>query len=289
MDRLERIKRMDRKSAFMIFFIVIFALVLLILLFKLNSAWNQKQYRVLIATAPLQRGSILSTDKLAWKEYPPKQIQSSYFTQNRSTPADVVGGVVIHNVAAGEPITRSNVLAPNATVDYRALLQPNMRALMLPIEGVGSGFLRSGDYVDILLTFDAATLGPPAPASNPHHAIVKLITKTLFKNVLILGVYPLDQSGGGQTRVGTLLSAADRGPARNNVKWITFELTPKQAEMMASANTMGQVTLSMEGTVVGQVMEGQSYTTNYYVAGFSQSPAVTLIQGSTKEVIYLGR
>src|SRR5437879_3959459 len=103
-QRFERFRRVDRKNAFMVFFIIIFALILLILLFRLNSAWNLKQYRVLVTHTNLTRGMRISPGDIEWKTYPKDQITPLYFTQNNTASKDVVGGVVVHDIPSGEAI-----------------------------------------------------------------------------------------------------------------------------------------------------------------------------------------
>lgn len=286
--RLDHFRNMDRKNLVMLILIVFFALILLILLFRLNSAWGQSEHRVLVSNQELSRGTRISADNLTWENYPPTRIKSNYYVQKNTAIKDVEGGVVLHSIKPNEPITRSNILPPSSATNYQALLKPNMRAVMLPIIDLGSGFVRSGDHVDIILTFNEEDLVRKGPSKfqtkkNP----VDLVSKTLLTNVLILGVYP-PNGGGPQNQVGKLLSA---GRADQNAKWVTFELNPKQAEILTLANNMGVVSLSLQGNVIGHSIDEDSFTTSASIAGANNSEPkrVTIIRGSSKEVISLER
>ena len=292
--RFERLKRVDRRNALMVFFIILFAFLLLILLFRLNAAWSQRQYQVLVTQSDLTRGMRISSSDLIWRTFTRDKIQPEYFTQNKIDQKDVIGGVVVHDIPANTPVAHGDILLPSAAINYQQLVQPNMRAVMLPIIELGPGFVRAGDYVDILVTFDSANLGT---MEAPHGATRRLspssmVSRTLLKNVLVLGVYPSDQNGTAATAArpaGPFSAFSGAGINNRNPFWVTFELYPKQAEMMAVANEMGIVSLSLQGQVVGEVMEGSSYTTSQYVAGINPGNTVVIIRGSAKEVINLER
>lgn len=289
MDRSElkdRFKRVDRRNAVMTVLIVVFACFLIILLLRLSATWKQKQYNVAVTQLELPRGTHVSASQLTWKTYPADKIEPGYLTQSRTTLERLNGGIITHSLGANEPLTPKNFLFPGATIDYQALLRSDKRAIVLPIASIGPNFVQPGNSVDIILTFDPATLDPARVVRATSRG-GNLESKTILKNVLVLGVYPLASEAGKSSTLSVLTSG--RGDAL--VKWVTFEVTPKQAEMMSVADKMGTVSLSLQGEVIGESIEGRSYTTSRAVAGLEgvQSNTVTIIRGSSKEVIDLGR
>jgi len=134
--------------------------------------------------------------------------------------------VVRHPVTAGEPVTQGSLVAPGDRGFLAAALGPGMRAVTIPVSArtAVAGFVFPGDHIDLVLTQTVkGSLGQSLKASE-----------TILKNLRVLAT---DQSTEqetveGKTRVRTFST-------------VTIEVTPKLAEKIAVAQTIGTISLSL--------------------------------------------
>ena len=124
----------------------------------------------------------------------------------------------------GEPVTAMKLVKPGEGGVLAAILPAGMRAISTRIKeetGVGRLILPN-DHVDVILTAAA-----DAAASGGD----EFVADTLFRNVRVLAI-------------GQLIEAKD-GKKLAEGNTATLELTPRQAEQLAQANSMGEISLSL--------------------------------------------
>jgi pilus assembly protein CpaB len=180
---------------------------------------------VLVADSNIQPGLTLSSDMVKWQRWPASAVDSSFIT-HASTPnlADALKGTVVRvPLYAGQPITNTAIVHGDETGFMAAQLQPGMRAVSITISvdsGAG-GFILPNDRVDLMLTVKTN--------DSPPHVKVK----TILADVRVLAV---DQTFKEDKNTKTLVG-----------KTATLELTPVQAELVAAAQNMGSLSLSLRG------------------------------------------
>src|SRR3954452_12175366 len=183
---------------------------------------------VLVATRALPVGTIIDAEALRYQRWPETLTQPAYFIkgQNPTNPQELIGTVVRNEIAEGQPITQGSLIKPGDRGFLAAALGPGMRAITVPVSvtsGV-AGFIFPGDRVDIVLTQEVGGGdGPPLKASE-----------TVFRNVRVLAT---DQRMSAQ--------GEDGKPVVRNFSTVTLEATPKMAEKIAVAQTIGQMSLSL--------------------------------------------
>jgi pilus assembly protein CpaB len=184
---------------------------------------------VLVATRALPIGTIIDAEALRYQRWPETLTQPAYFIkgQNPVSPQQLIGTVVRNEIAAGQPITQGSLIKPGDRGFLAAALGPGMRAITVPVSitsGV-AGFIFPGDRVDIVLTQEVAGggEGPPLKASE-----------TVFRNVRVLAT---DQRMSAQ--------GDDGKPVVKNFSTVTLEATPKMAEKIAVAQTIGSLSLAL--------------------------------------------
>ena len=130
-------------------------------------------------------------------------------------------------VTAGQPVTRGSLVGPEDRGFLAAALGPGMRAVTVPVNvttGV-AGFIFPGDHVDIVLSQQVSGGGDGPPLK---------VSETIIRNVRVLAtdqrVTSKDEDG--KTPVRTFSN-------------VTFEVTPKLAEKIAVAQSIGQLSLSL--------------------------------------------
>lgn len=210
--------------------------------------------KVLVAQRALPVGTILTADSISFQPWPKELVQDAYFMEGQADMAKLLGTVVRNPVTAGQPLTQGSLVAPGDRGFLAAALGPGMRAVTIPVSartGV-AGFVFPGDHIDLVLTQAVKSpLGQSFKASE-----------TILRNLRVLAT---DQSTeqetiDGKTRVRTFST-------------VTVEVTPKIAEQVAVAQTIGTISLSLRSLADNSAELEQAIA----------SGAVKLPAGATKE------
>jgi pilus assembly protein CpaB len=185
--------------------------------------------KVLVARKALPVGTIVDAESLTYQPWPKELIQSAYYTEG-SPDADMsklLGTVVRHAVTAGQPLTHGALVGPNDRGFLAAALGPGMRAVTVPVStasGVG-GFVFPGDRVDMVLTQEVTGGGDGAPLK---------VSETIVRNVRVLATDQRIDSKGEDGKIEVKV-----------FQNVTVEVTPRIAEKVAVAQSMGTLTLSL--------------------------------------------
>ena len=209
--------------------------------------------KVLVAQRALPIGTIITADSIAFQQWPQELVQDAYFIDGEADMTKLLGTVVRFPVTAGEPVTQGALVAPGDRGFLAAALGAGMRAITIPVSaktGVG-GFVFPGDRVDLMLTQSvAANDGEPLKVSE-----------TILKNLRVLAT---DQSTETETVDGKTVVRAFRT--------VTLEVTPRIAEKVSVAGTIGTLSLSLRS-----IADNQSELERAIASGDVKVPA-----GATK-------
>jgi pilus assembly protein CpaB len=178
---------------------------------------------VLVAQATLAAGQFVRAENLRWQAWPTDGVASSYIVEGKGRIEDFVGAVVRSALSEGEPVTESRLVRPGDRGFLAAVLTPGDRAVTVTVtvsSGL-AGFVFPGDRVDLLLTMAVQ----PENAKIPRHAAETLLTD--------LRVLAVDQRMDDQNKEVVVAKTA------------TLEVTPKQAETIAVATELGNLSLSL--------------------------------------------
>lgn len=183
---------------------------------------------VLVATRALPVGTILDATALEFRPWPKDLVQGAYYVRGRSEPAKLQGTVVRFAVPAGQPVTQGALVKPGDRGFLAAALGPGMRAVTVPVsaQSAVAGFVFPGDHIDLILTqsVPGGGDGPPLRASE-----------TVLRNLRVLAT---DQRTDKQID--------DKGKTIVvGYSTVTVEATPKIAEKIAVAQTVGSLSLSL--------------------------------------------
>ena len=185
--------------------------------------------KVLVARKALPVGTIIDAESLSFQAWPQELVQGAYYTEGspEANVAKMIGTVVRNPVTAGQPITKGALVGPNDRGFLAAALGPGMRAVTVPVSvtsGVG-GFIFPGDRVDVVLTQNVEG-GGDGPKLK--------VSETMVRNVRVLATDQRIDSKDedGKTEVKTFSN-------------VTMEVTPRIAEKIAVAQSVGQLSLSL--------------------------------------------
>ena len=184
--------------------------------------------KVLVARKALPVGTIIDAESLTFQPWPNEMMQSAYYTEGQpeADMSKLLGTVVRYPITAGQPLTRGALVGPQDRGFLAAALGPGMRAVTVPVNASSgvAGFVFPGDRVDIVLTQEVGGgEGPPLKVSE-----------TVVRNVRVLATDQRIDSKGedGKTEVRTFSN-------------VTLEATPRIAEKIAVAQSVGQLSLSL--------------------------------------------
>jgi pilus assembly protein CpaB len=183
--------------------------------------------KVLVAKKALPVGTLIDADSLTFQPWPKELMQGAYYVDGQPDAKNLAGTVVRYPIAAGQPITRGSLVGPQDRGFLAAALGPGMRAVTVPVNvttGV-AGFVFPGDHVDVVLSQQVSGGGDGPPLK---------VSETIIRNVRVLAT---DQR---------ITSKDDEGKtAVRTFSNVTFEVTPKLAEKIAVAQSIGQLSLSL--------------------------------------------
>jgi pilus assembly protein CpaB len=183
--------------------------------------------RVLVASRDLELGTRVTPADLAWRAWPDAGVSPLFVTDRDDTQAieHHAGAIVRDRLAEGEPVTSRKLVTAGSAGFMAAILEPGRRAVATEIdaETAAGGFILPGDRVDVIVTFQSEGGGPDGGRTR--------MSRTILENVRVLAI---DQSPSraeeDQVKVGSTA---------------TLELTPGQSELLALAQAMGVITLSL--------------------------------------------
>jgi pilus assembly protein CpaB len=185
--------------------------------------------KVLVAKKALPVGTIIDAEAFTFQPWPKELLQSAYYMEGQpdGDPKKLLGTVVRNAMTAGQPVTRGSLVGPQDRGFLAAALSPGMRAITVPVSVASSvaGFVFPGDHIDLMLTQQVQG-GGDGPALK--------VSETIIRNLRVLAtdqrITSTDEEG--KTKVQTFSN-------------VTLEVTPKIAEKIQVAQSLGSLSLSL--------------------------------------------
>jgi pilus assembly protein CpaB len=184
---------------------------------------------VLVATRALPVGTIIDAEAFRYQPWPQGLVQDAYFVRSEGgvDPSTLIGTVVRTEISAGQPVTRGTLVRPGESGFLAAALGPGMRAITVAVSDTSgvAGFVFPGDRVDLMLTQEVPGGGDGSPLR---------VSETIIRNIRVLAV---------DRRTRSTDEEGNQVP--RNTSTVTFEATPKIAEKIAVAQTIGSLSLAL--------------------------------------------
>ena len=183
---------------------------------------------VLVARSDIPLGEVVSDGHFRWQTWPMDAVTPSFITKARGLKAqrELTGRIARAPFLAGEPITRHKLIEPGSGGVLAAILPAGMRAISTKIrdeEKAVGRLILPNDHVDVILIRRVRGKGGQD----------SFVSDTLFTNVRVLAIgQQIETKEGNKSAEGAANTA-------------TLELTPRQAELLVLANSLGDITLSL--------------------------------------------
>ena len=206
---------------------------------------------VVVSRAKLAYGNRIATEHVREIRWPLDSVPTGAFKTVDELFGKGEERVVLRPISPGEPILPGKVSGFGEKATLSTILNKNMRAVTIRINDTSgvAGFVMPGDRVDILLTRDDAG---------------RLITDILLQNVKILGMDQKVEDVEGKPRVA---------------KAATIEVTPVQAQKIALAQRVGQLSFMLRSISDSAATQRQTISlTDLRIGEINASPQPQIIQ-----------
>jgi pilus assembly protein CpaB len=182
--------------------------------------------RVLVARYDLTIGERLSASAMEWQEWPATNVAEAFISEDTNPDAlrEYDQGIVTAPIYAGEPI-RSPVIATSGRGFMSAILPSGRRAVSVRVEteSRAAGFILPNDRIDVILT--------RVQRGNSSDGGDLFSSETILENVRVLAIDQTFEERDGDRFVSGEIA--------------TLELSPGDAELIALADEMGTLSLSL--------------------------------------------
>jgi pilus assembly protein CpaB len=190
---------------------------------------------VLVAANDINLGDSVRADDLKWQQWPVEGITPGLITRGAQpdAPTSLSGAVARAPFISGEPIKEQKLIKVSEGGVMAAILPSGMRAISTPIreETAAGGFILPNDRVDVILSHKIQVGSKEEPVSE-----------AILRNIRVLAIgQEIENKDGEKVATG---------------KTATLELTPRQAEILALAQSMGDISLSLRS--LADATPGQS-------------------------------
>ena len=185
--------------------------------------------KILVARKALPVGTIIDQESFTFQAWPKEMVQNAYYIEGApdADMSKLLGTVVRNPVTAGQPVTRGSIVGPNDRGFLAAALGPGMRAVTVPVSATSgvAGFIFPGDRVDVVLTQEVKGGGDGPPLR---------VSETIVRNMRVLAT---DQRIDSKDEEGKTVAKV--------FSTVTLEATPRIAEKVAVAQSVGLLSLSL--------------------------------------------
>lgn len=176
---------------------------------------NKKMVEVVVPTADLEKGTILTYDNMVVREIPQEWAVSGAITPGQFSRAD--GAVLAFSALRGETVTWSQIVGEKAAI-FSTKLELGRRAVTVPVDEVSSisGMVQPDDLIDIVVSLKKDG---------------RNYTFTLLQSVRVLAT-------------GTKVSQETKDQHGRPITFttVTLDSTPEDAKRLIAARQIGKVT-----------------------------------------------
>jgi pilus assembly protein CpaB len=187
---------------------------------------------VLIVTKDVAIGERLTASSMAWRDWPRENLASFMITQDDRPDAisELDGSRARSPLFLGEPVSDRTLVKPNDGNIMSAIIGRGLRGIAIRISDrtAGSGFILPNDRVDVIATIRVEV--ETDPTSDDKRTIV--FSRTIITNARVLSI-------------NQALTASAENPAFTDLQTAVLELSPEQAELVARAETQGELSLAL--------------------------------------------
>ena len=193
----------------------------------------EERLSVLFAVKNVSPGKFIPSESVEVRQVPLSEFRSLEkkfgALANQDALKSLQTCVPRHAISKGDAISENNLIHPTDPDFLPAVLTEGHRAVSIRFNPVtsGIGLFRPGNYVDVILTY----------ADRRATKTENKLAMTLFRGLRILAL-------GGDMGFANTKESSPKNSAENS-SVVTLEATPRQAETLVLASSLGQLSLSL--------------------------------------------
>lgn len=194
---------------------------------------GENMVEILVTPKDYPAGRTVALNDFTWQAWrkdvlPPHAITKETWAGTEDQTLRLRRGLI-----AGEPVLRTALLDSGEAGFLAAALRDGYRAASIPVgtETSVAGFVRPGDMVDVILTYEVR-LRHNGANDAAQSVVARHASETVLTHLRVLAV---DQE------------IADQGQDAKPGRTVTLEVRPDQVERLALARRMGELSLSLRG------------------------------------------
>lgn len=172
---------------------------------------------------------------------------------------EVIGTLSKEQIVAGEQITARRLISEGKSAGFTGIIPPDKRAVTVGVNEVTgvAGFVKAGDYVDIVVTFDQNTVG-----DNVGHLVLQ--------NILVLASNRETEGGAVETA-----NSNNSKEKKDIIKTatVTLAVAPEEAAKLALSEDKGKVRLALRPFLQNAGVSIAGPVTPRDLVGIHSSPA----------------
>ncbi len=221
---------------------------------------------VLVASRDLATATKITAKDITWQTWSNKALSPEFAIKGTRAIKDFLGAIVRWPIAQGQPVMDKKIIQPEHYGFMASLINPNMRAVAIEVDKASgvAGLISPGDQVDLILTH------------RLDDQSKNFVSETILQGIVVLA---LDQR----------VSRSNQDDKVKLAKTVTVEVTPRQAEIIAIARSLGRLSLSLHSisnvdvTTTNKRLTTQHDFSNAYKSTSPRNGHITLIKGGKKE------
>lgn len=207
---------------------------------------------VLTARHDIKAGTLLRDLDIEWRALPEGVDPNGLVLKSQVPMTSIRGALLKQDISATTPLRLDMLIQPHEQGFIIAALNPGMRAVSVAVTQVTgvSGYISPGDLVDVIMIHEVKDTSN-TPVLDPRR-----FAETIAEGVRLLAIEKLSSRKTGKPRIG---------------ETITLEVDPRQAEVIALAQEMGTLSLSVRSVpalaLQNSTPRDEPYTSDLFVSG----------------------
>ncbi|EAX48030.1 SAF domain [Thermosinus carboxydivorans Nor1] len=177
---------------------------------------------VVVAKVDIPPKTKITAEMVATAKVPAEYVQPGAVRELKTA----VGAIAREHIVAGEQIAERRLVIQGKSAGFTGIIPPDKRAVTIAVTEVTgvAGFVKPGDYVDVVATFDQNTVGDN-------------VSQIILQNVLVL-------AANRDAEAGAADGAKDKKEAIKTAT-VTLAVTPDEVAQLALAEDKGKVRLAL--------------------------------------------
>ena len=241
---------MRSRGMLMLFIAAIAGLAAVFLAARWMHNQGGEKGRIAVANADIELGGRISPEMIRMADWPDGSVPAGAFAE----AAKLEGRVVLVSIQRGEPLTEARLAPIGTKGGLSAVVPEGKRAMTVRVNDVVgvAGFALPGTYVDVMVN----TQDERGQRGDRDHSISKIV----LERILVLAV----------------AQEADRDSTKPKVvNAVTLELTPKDAEMLDLARSVGTLSLVLRNQTDPKATAQGGGATKAELLGLSRAEPAT--------------